>query len=255
MYGASCACLHAILRGAALVAVSLMLFLLIGAPASAASFTIDPLKVELSAARSSAVMRLQNDSAETLTIQVQPKRWRQEGQADRLEVSRDVVATPPIFRVRPGASQFVRIALLAKPDPVTEIAYRLVFDEIPPPPAEDFVGVQVATRISIPLFVVPSAPARPVLKLSLKPASAGGMAIAVQNAGTVHAHIRRMIIESRSDPSLSPVRVDTPVYILPGSTREVALPVAERLPGSPDRISIKAFTPAGPVEFDGSIRP
>lgn len=245
---------HATFREAAAVLAAAFL-LLAGSSARAASFTIDPLKVELSSSRNSAVMRLQNNSSSVLTIQIQPKRWRQERLGDRLDVSRELVATPQIFRIKPKASQLVRIALLGKPEAEMEAAYRLVFDEIPQPPTEDFVGVQVVTRVSIPLFVAPDAPAKSLLKLAIKTTEAGKVTVTLQNTGTAHAHIRRLTLESKDDPARGTAVVDTPLYLLPGAAREVSFAKSEGPIGPQEKLSIKAVTSTGVVELDGSPSP
>jgi CBS domain containing-hemolysin-like protein len=54
--------------------------------------------------------------------------------------------------------------MVSKPDPVNEIAYRLVLDEIPPPPEPGFKGLQVALKINFPIFVQPLTEALGVMR-------------------------------------------------------------------------------------------
>lgn len=222
-------------------------------PARAASFTIDPLKVSLEEGRTSTVMRVQNTGKDTLTLQIQARSWQQESQSDRLEPTRELVATPQIFRVKPGATQLVRVALLGKPDTDRETAFRLVFDEIPAPPAADFVGVQVAMRVTIPLFVSPLKTAKPALKVSVRPSGSDKMVIVAENQGNAHAHLKKFVMEGPGDGAKSPLDVEAPAYLLPGTAREFIVSRPSR--DSWGKMSIRAIGMTGAVEFDGLAQP
>jgi fimbrial chaperone protein len=226
--------------------------------AQAASFTIDPLKVTLTEGHSSTVIRVQNTGGETLTLQIQPRRWQQAQQAqqaDRLEPTRELVATPQIFRVKPGATQLVRVALLGKPDADQETAYRLVFDEIPSPPAADFVGVQVATRVTMPLFVDAKNPAKSGLKVTLKESTGGKLAIIADNQGHAHAHLKKFIVARPGAPAEAPLEFDAPAYLLPGTVREFIVPLPQGSFGPLEKLSVRAIGMTGAVEFDGLAQP
>ena len=245
--------LAACLRGAAWFAASLLLAA--GPAAHSASFTIDPLKVELGAGQSSAVMRVQNIGSDMLTLQLQAKRWVQDPNGDRLEATRELIATPQIFRIKPGSQQIVRIAMMGKVDPSRELSFRLVFDEIPAPVAADFNGVQVATRVTIPLFVRSNDTVSPRLGIAVKDNGGGKLGIVVSNGGNAHAHIRKFIVSARDDEQKSPLEIDAPAYLLPGSTREFAIPAPGGAAGWGQHLSIKAINVKGSVEFDGPASP
>ncbi len=223
--------------------------------AQAASFTIDPLKVTLDDGRSSTVIRVQNTGGDTLTLQLQPRRWHQAQQTDRLEPTRELVATPQIFRIKPGATQLVRVALLGKPDADQETAYRLVFDEIPSPPAADFVGVQVATRVTIPLFVQAQKSAKPGLKVRLKASANGKLAIVADNQGHAHAHLRKFIVARQGDHAEAPLEFEASAYLLPGTVREFLVPLPQESVGPLEKLSVRAISMTGAVEFDGLAQP
>lgn len=224
-------------------------------PAYAASFTIDPLKVILAEGRTSTVVRVQNTGMETLTLQLQPRRWQQEGANDRLASTRELVATPQIFRIKPGSTQLVRVALIGQPDPDDETAYRLIFDEIVTPLASDFVGVQVAMRVSIPLFVSPQRPAKPGLKVSVKDSGNDKLLIIVDNRGNAHAHLKKFIVAKQGDEANAPMEIESPAYLLPGVVREFLVSRPPWLRDPSEKILIKAIGLSGAVEFDGPALP
>jgi fimbrial chaperone protein len=224
-------------------------------PALGASFSIDPLKVNLTEGRTSTVMRVQNNGTETLTLQLQPRRWEQDGTNDRLVSTRELVATPQIFRIKPGSTQLVRIALMRQPDPDDEIAYRLVFDEIVTPLASDFIGVQVAMRVTIPLFVSPQRPAKPGLQVSVKDSGNGKLAIIVDNRGNAHAHLKKFIVTKQDDKAIAPMEIESPAYLLSGVVREFQVSRPSWLSDPSEKILIKAIGVSGAVEFDGPALP
>lgn len=223
--------------------------------ARAASFIIDPLKVSLNEAQASTVMRVQNTGKDTLTLQIQPRSWQQESKADRLEPTRELVATPQIFRIKPGATQLVRVALLGKADAQRETAYRLVFDEIPAPPAADFVGVQVAMRVTIPLFVSPKKTAKSGLRVSVKASDNDKLLIVAENQGNAHAHLKKLLFAREGDETAPPVEIETPAYLLAGTTREFIVTRPQGRLDSLEKLSIKAIGMTGAVEFDGLAQP
>jgi fimbrial chaperone protein len=222
-------------------------------PSRAASFTIDPLKIVLSEGQASTVIRVQNTGKDTLTLQLQPRRWRQEARADRLEPTRELVATPQIFRIKPGSTQLVRIAMLGKPDPERESAYRLVFDEIPAPPASDFIGVQVAMQITIPLFISPLKKSTSEVKLAVMESGANKLLIVAENQGNAHAHLKKFIVARHGDDTVAPVEIEMPAYLLPGVTREFQVPRPLWMLESSEKVSIRAIGVTGTVEFDGLV--
>jgi len=123
--------------------------------ALAGSFSVNPVRVELSAQRSSAVVQVENTGSSEVTVEARTFAWAQPDGKDQLSTTREVIVTPQVFRLKAGATQLLRIGALRKPDQSKEMPYRLVLEEIPPPPAPDVKGLQVALRISIPVFLHP----------------------------------------------------------------------------------------------------
>ncbi len=211
------------------------LLLCMSSLACAGSFSIDPVRIVLSEARPSAVMRVENRGEATTTVQLQAFSWSQAEQRDALMASRDLLATPQVFRLRPGQVQVVRIALLRPVDDQRELAYRLLLDEVPPPPAADFRGLQMALRISMPIFVQPRAAASAELAADVI-ARDGRQRLQLVNRG--HAHVQLNALSLKSLPATSPADPgtatlythDKTIYVLPGQQQELPLPADLRWP-------------------------
>ena len=72
--------------------------------------------------------------------------------------------------------------------PAHELSYRLILQEVPQPANPDFSGLQVALRLSVPVFVANAEATGPALAWSAA-ASGDGLVITAQNSGDVHARI------------------------------------------------------------------
>lgn len=171
--------------------------------ACAGAFSIDPVRISLSEDKPSAVMRVENLSATSMTLQLQVMSWTQSDHCDQLTHSWDLLATPQVFRLKAGQVQVVRVALLRPVDQRRELAYRLLLDEVPPPPASDFRGLQMALRISMPVFVAPREAAAPALGVRLIERD-GQQLLALANRGLAHLQLNSFQLQKNA-PALIPV--------------------------------------------------
>ncbi len=251
--------------------------LLAAGHAGAGAFAIDPVRISLSDARPSAVMRIENRSDATMTLQLQAMSWTQSDNHDRLTPSRDLLATPQVFRLKAGQVQVVRVALLRPADERRELSYRLLLDEVPPAPAADFRGLQMALRISMPIFVMPRDAVAPALGARLIERD-GQRLLALANRGHAHLQLNSFSLQRHLN-TLQPAAASAGkgnvagdaagtaagtasivadpdvlfthgknLYLLPGQQRELPLPAA--LPLSPDEtLTLHAHTPGGRLEF------
>lgn len=222
----------------------------------AGSFHVTPVKVVLSLETTTYVLRVENSGAATVTLQLKALAWSQQGGRDQLQPTREVLVTPPLFNLKPGAMQIVRVGLMRKPDPVRELSYRLLLEEIPPPPAAEFKGVQVALRIGIPIFVAPISAARQDLSFTATHTPDGQLRINVANRGLAHAQITGMTLHSPKPEDSLLASYRSPAYVLPGQERELILKPEMAAPVTDARLAVRAQTPSGLVEsYADLIRP
>lgn len=162
------------------------------APASAAGLQVTPISLDIPAQEQSQAMFLSNSGKTTLRAQVRVQAWTQSGGTEKLDATREIVASPPIVEIAPGARQMVRIVRLQPAPAAQEKTYRLIIDELPGTDAAQpsaAAGLQFLLRYSVPVFVLPSAAAG---SAALAPASAanGAMPLAdvTRLSGSVKAN-------------------------------------------------------------------
>lgn len=224
--------------------------LLMAASVHAGSFTVNPVRIELSAATPSAVLQVENTQTLPVTIQLSTMAWSQPAGKDELKPSRDILATPQIFTLKPGATQIVRIGWLRKTESDQEASYRLLLDEILPPPAPDFKGLQVALRISLPVFIKPAGEANPRIVASIRSSDAQAMRLALTNLGKATAQLQGLTVHPNRESQQVLASHPSAVYVLPGQTRELSfsLPETERN----EHVLIKALMHGKPIELHAS---
>ena len=155
-----------------------------------------------------------------------------------------------IFNLKAGSTQIVRVGIAKKPEGPLELAYRLILEEIPPPPAPDFRGLQVALRISMPIFIKPETAAFPDLKVTTEnPRTDAGREIRLNflNKGNAHLHLLGLRVFSPDDLATPSAIHENNIYLLPGQRKTLILTTKTKI--TPENVLIKASTPYGMMEF------
>jgi fimbrial chaperone protein len=222
-------------RAMSQAAFGLAFFLIAGGVARAGSFAVDPVRATLSAARPVVSFVVRNDGAEDTVVQLGIVAWSQQDGIDQYSATREILATPPIFKVPARGRQIVRLGLRRDPDPQRELTYRLFLEEVPPPLKEGFRGLRVTLRIAIPVFVVPAASTAPALRWTATRTPQGEINLALTNGGNAHIQIAAMSVAVAEQ---SPSKFTEPVYVLPGQSRVWVLGTRAK-PGAPVRLVAK----------------
>ncbi|KAK6032471.1 type 1 pili usher pathway chaperone CsuC family protein [Ostertagia ostertagi] len=160
------------------------------APASAAGLQVTPISLDIPAQEQSQAMFLSNSGKTTLRAQVRVQAWTQSGGTEKLDATREIVASPPIVEIAPGARQMVRIVRLQPAPAAQEKTYRLIIDELPGTDAAQpsaAAGLQFLLRYSVPVFVLPSAAAG---SAALAPASAANGAMPLADVTRLAASVK-----------------------------------------------------------------
>lgn len=216
---------------------------------SAGSLSVTPIRIELSSAQRSVALTVRNGGDQSTVVQAQLVAWSQADNDDRLEPTTDILASPPIFTVAPGASQIVRIALRRAPDAARERSYRVLVTEVPGKPQPESTGAQFALKISLPIFVdATGAKTSPQLEWSGSRTAKGELTLIAVNTGTKHIQVKA--IEVTKDGSDPDARFAGLWYILPGQRRTVTIKPSDGHTIAADRVRIKAETDAGPLAAD-----
>lgn len=216
--------------------------------ALAGSFSVNPVRIELSVQRSSAVVQVENTGSSEVTVEARTFAWAQPKGKDQLSPTREVIVTPQVFRLKAGATQLLRVGALRQPDPSKEIPYRLVLEEIPPPPAPNVKGLQVALRISMPVFLRPPIETRDKIDVVLNQENDHQLRLVFSNSGNASAALSNLSVVEEDSPTQAIAAHNGVIYLLAGQQREVVLD-SKRF--NPDKkLLIRARSPTGPVTFD-----
>lgn len=221
--------------------------------AQAGAFQIDPVRVELSPDQLSAALVLRNDEKETSVIRIEARAWTQKNGEDVFESSKQILVTPPIATIAAGAEQVVRVALRRPLDPEQELTYRIFLQEVPPPPRPGFNGLQVALRISIPVFAVPgsSATPKPTWKIKYQ-AHEHALFIGATNEGNAHLQVQDFkLLKPGTDTVLAMQSISS--YLLGGQNREWTIKLDPSVRISGTRLRLMAMTDAGNLDQELEI--
>lgn len=212
--------------------------------ARAASLDVDPIRVTFSGQNTVAVVTLSNAGDTPATVQLQTVSWTQDKGEDVYAPTRDVLATPPIFTVPGHQKQIIRLGLRVPADATVEKTYRLYLQEVPAAQQTQGLGVVMALRIGVPVFVEPLAPAKPVLQWTARRVSDNELDLSVANTGGKHVQLRQI---SLSGPQHLSLVVQQAAYVLPGKARTWVLKHKGGMPAVGTKLQVDSDTDAGIV--------
>ena len=188
------------------------------ATANAGSFTVNPVRLTLSATQTVAAVTVKNVGSEATVVQLETESWAQHEGQDALASTDEILATPPILTIPPGASRIIRVGLRRAPDPQRELTYRLFLREVPPPePIAQ--GLRVALLISMPVFVVPPRVPAPQVDWRALRTPDGNIRLQAHNSGQSHIQLGQLEIGTPSGAGPVATR-NMADYLLPDNGRE-----------------------------------
>jgi fimbrial chaperone protein len=217
----------------------------------AASLRVAPTTISLVAPDAASVLSLRNDDKRPINVQIRVFRWTQVDGSDRLEPTRDVVASPPATTLRGGTTTAVRIVRVAKGPVSGEESYRLVVDELPSPTRVRSGTVALVLRYSIPVFFVSPEADVGQLKWSLR-RQGGSLSLSSKNSGDVHVRISALSA-SAGKGRTAYLGDGLAGYVLGGSSRSWNL-AGTALDGASRRVTVAAMSEAGPIDAVASAK-
>jgi fimbrial chaperone protein len=223
------------MRHVVLYALAVSAALHAGSP-HAASLQISPVSIHLDATETGKAIELRNDGDQPINAQVRVFNWDQADEKDSIVPTRDLIASPPIAPIAPGAKQVVRVIRADRNAPGAERTYRLLIDELPASGTETSNAVQFRFRYSVPLFVSAGGEqGEPALHWFIVQKS-GQPFLRVSNSGKLHAQLSNVIIKTAGgNVSLSDGLLG---YVLAGRVRSWSLAdIAPKLKGPASGVS------------------
>jgi len=226
----------------------LWLCLALTAPAAASTFNIAPIRVQLSAAHRMGVLTLTNADDQPVVVQVHLVAWSQQNGEERLDETRDMLVTPPVLQIPANGAQVIRVALRREPDPARELSYRVILEEVPQAAPEAALGLRVALRLSVPIFVAPlQGSANPDLAWESRRLADGQIEVAASNRGTGHVQVNGFDLQLTG--ARDPLRAVGAKYVLPGS--RVTWTLSPDAGPDTGRNAGKDAGPQGPIVIHG----
>ena len=237
-------------------ACGLFFFVVCAGIASASTIGVSPVRVTLSDSQKTGSLSVRNDGAEPVTMQMEVLSWSQREGNAVFAATRELLANPPIFTIPAGSSQLVRVGLRRAPDAQRELTYRVILQELPPPPNPDLTGARMTLRISLPVFVSPEIEAKPVLLWQAVRTSQGALKISLSNNGNGHIQIKNFKL-SLLDSAQPWVTLQSSDYVLAGQSRDWIVLASPENPAPPPGVTLQLFaqTDAGDIEAEVIIAP
>lgn len=205
-------------------ATAFLLLLLADASVSrclaAAQFSIEPLLLKLPANKLATSLNLGNRGEAAVTVQAELVSWDQSEGQDRYRPVDELVVSPPIFSIAPGATQVVRVGRLRKTTaPTDEIAYRLRLAEVPSDSDRQMGAVATVMQLSLPVFVSPASNReQPQLQIRVGARRGDDLRLTVSNDGHVHGKLTQLTLLQNGKPV---AERSLNYYVLAGASRDL----------------------------------
>lgn len=228
------------------LAVKSLVLVLASPMAVAGSFAVNPVRITLDARDLPvAALTVRNNTAIATVVQADALQWMVQGEGDQYLPSNELLVTPPVFTLQPHGVQVVRVGLRQRTPAAdgSERSFRLYLTEVPPPPAPDFHGLNVALRLGVPVFVqAPGTAAK--LGFELRAARPDLVELVAGNSGTAHARLNRIAIHDQGGSQVAELTLARD--LLAGQRRRFSVPLA-----APTRtpLQVRIDTSEGPLHF------
>lgn len=181
-------------------------------PAWAGSFSVDPVHISLPDGQRATSLTVHNSGSAPVSIHAEALAWTQVNGDDHYSPTDNVIVSPPIFTIAPGATQLVRVGLKnRKQDP----AYRLILQEIPTQKAVPG-EVQIVLRLNLPIYLLSRGGGKADVSWAASRSADGKITVEGRNAGSLYEQVTQLT--AQQDGNSQPISKQMGV-ILPGSWR------------------------------------
>jgi fimbrial chaperone protein len=181
----------------------------------ASSFGVKPTRIFVQTLPQSS-MSVTNQGDTTVYIQAELLKWTQQKGSDIYAPARDVIVSPPMFKIEPGEMQIVRLHSMLTDGSNQERTYRVILQELPSP-SPDLNRPAVATilRMSIPIFILPPDVDPPQVNWKAT-RTENGLVIRAKNTSNSHIQLTSLKLVDGDDKVLRNQKIF--VYILAGQS-------------------------------------
>ena len=227
-----------------LAIIGFMVIVIAPFTASAGTFSVTPLRVTIKSNEASTSFVLSNQGNESTLVQTELLAWSQLEGDDVLVPTNDLVVSPPIFQLAPGAAHTIRVGLLNGADRSSELSYRLFLQEVPTQKKNNEQGISTVLRLGLPVFIMPTTHLKTMLKWHAIRAPSGGMTLVLKNLSNTHIQAINCKIHDENGILISEQKLAT--YILSGQSHSWQIKSSSILHG--DYITLNMHTDNEDIE-------
>lgn len=228
--------------------------------AGAAGLDVTPVRIELTGKTPSALLTLRNTEASPARFQIRAYSWDESPSGGMiLGETSDLQVFPALQQLGPKEERKIRLGTTAKPG-ARERSWRIFIEELPSAvEAEDKNRIRVLTRIGIPVFLAPSAPAA---SGELRLGRAGGrVEVRLRSTGTIRIQPSdvTLVLLGDGDAKVHEQAL-SPWYVLSGGERVYPVDVPPALCAKARRAVATATLDKGQIQAilalpDGACAP
>lgn len=218
--------------------------------AQAANVSVMPVGLTFSVGHDRSAITVTNEDAENAVMQVEAVAWTQADGQDVYTPTQDLLVNPPIFAVKPGHAQVLRVGLRQPPTGEREVAYRLILREVPQPPASSGSAphqgqVRVLLQMRLPVYVAP-AQIVPGQQWHARRTEEGAVELSLTNTGNVHVVVGELKLRAAGTAASAPplATLKSSVSVLPGQSNTWQFAAGMAMPDR--RYVVEVVTDRGP---------
>lgn len=173
-----------------------------GGVANASDLRVQPALIDVAAPQAATALSLRTSGPEAADVQVRVFRWIQENGVERLEPTRDVVASPPAAKVQAGKDYVVRLVRVSKRPVAGEESYRLLVDQLPSRAKSRNGTIKLLVRHSLPVFFADPATDESSVKWSVA-RSGDDVVVSATNTGGRRVRVSALSLKDEQGRSIS----------------------------------------------------
>ena len=223
---------------------------LVWVPASAVAgdWQVSPIRIDFNERIKTGAVTVFNGGDTEVRFQIRAYEWTQDSEGkDLFEETDELYFYPRMMTLSAKSQKIIRTGVKQAGGSL-ERNYRLFIQEIPGPIKEDSLGVSVAVRFGVPVFVQPG---QPLARLDFENSriTNDGIQTRTRNAGNVNVAIEKIVFSGfDSLGSQQFVKEIRGWYLLRGSTRLYAVSVPGISCDTIKKVTLSARTDKGVFE-------